>query len=86
MYGEYVKWRFSRSKYVLLNDATKYLFDINVYFYIQLSLFQLYVRDTVIRDFPRFKHRGVLIDSARHFMRKQVIFDVLVSILLPFKT
>lgn len=38
---------------------------------------QLYIRDTLIRDFPRFKHRGVLIDSARHFMTNDVIYDVL---------
>ncbi|XP_052063159.1 beta-hexosaminidase subunit beta-like [Mytilus californianus] len=38
---------------------------------------QLYVRDTSIRDFPRFKHRGVLVDSARHFMTKEVMLDIL---------
>ncbi|XP_063441948.1 beta-hexosaminidase subunit beta-like [Mytilus trossulus] len=38
---------------------------------------QYFVRDTLIRDFPRFKHRGVLVDSARHFMTKDVIYNVL---------
>ncbi|XP_062580301.1 beta-hexosaminidase subunit beta-like [Saccostrea cucullata] len=35
------------------------------------------IRKTRIVDFPRFPHRGVLIDSARHFMSKTTIFQML---------
>ncbi|XP_060596365.1 uncharacterized protein LOC132750412 isoform X1 [Ruditapes philippinarum] len=37
----------------------------------------LYIRDTVINDYPRFSHRGLLIDSSRHFIFKETIYDVL---------
>ncbi|XP_074646200.1 beta-hexosaminidase subunit alpha-like [Tubulanus polymorphus] len=32
-----------------------------------------YVNRTVIKDFPRWRHRGVLVDTARHFMRKETL-------------
>ncbi|XP_062582500.1 beta-hexosaminidase subunit alpha-like [Saccostrea cucullata] len=35
------------------------------------------IRKTRIVDFPRFPHRGILIDSARHFMSKTTIFQML---------
>lgn len=38
---------------------------------------ELYIKDTVINDYPRFSHRGVLIDSSRHFIFKETIFDAL---------
>ncbi|KAK3097517.1 hypothetical protein FSP39_010397, partial [Pinctada imbricata] len=38
---------------------------------------QYYIPETTIYDFPRFPHRGVLIDSSRHYMSKNVIFDVM---------
>ncbi|KAK3603826.1 hypothetical protein CHS0354_042831 [Potamilus streckersoni] len=38
---------------------------------------ELYIKDVVINDYPRFRHRGVHIDSSRHFIFKEVIFDVL---------
>lgn len=37
----------------------------------------LYIRDTVINDYPRFPHRGLLIDSSRHFIFKETIYDAL---------
>ncbi|KAK3085925.1 hypothetical protein FSP39_010784 [Pinctada imbricata] len=37
----------------------------------------LYIKDSVINDYPRFPHRGLLIDSSRHFIFKEVIYDVL---------
>lgn len=38
---------------------------------------ELYIKDTTINDYPRFQHRGILLDSSRHFIFKDVIFDVL---------
>ncbi|XP_021364463.1 beta-hexosaminidase subunit beta-like isoform X1 [Mizuhopecten yessoensis] len=38
---------------------------------------QFYIKETIIEDFPRFPHRGVLIDSSRHYIQKEVILDVL---------
>ncbi|XP_069112408.1 uncharacterized protein [Argopecten irradians] len=38
---------------------------------------ELYIRDTVINDYPRFSHRGILLDSSRHYLFKETIFDVL---------
>lgn len=38
---------------------------------------QFYIKETTIEDFPRFPHRGILIDSARHYLEKDVLFDVL---------
>ncbi|XP_052815618.1 uncharacterized protein LOC128242495 isoform X2 [Mya arenaria] len=37
----------------------------------------LYIRDTVINDYPRFSHRGMMIDTSRHFLFKETILDVL---------
>jgi hypothetical protein len=44
-----------------------------------LLSFQLFINKTVIKDFPRFKHRGVLIDTARHFLNKRTLLKNLVS-------
>ena len=44
---------------------------------IELSLVQYIVRTTMIMDQPRFTHRGVMIDSARHFLSVKLIYDVL---------
>ncbi|KAL5021202.1 hypothetical protein ScPMuIL_000357 [Solemya velum] len=38
---------------------------------------ELYIKDTVINDYPRFIHRGLLIDTSRHYIFKEVIFDVM---------
>ena len=40
---------------------------------------QLYVRETTIRDFPRFPHRGILVDTARHYIHKDVLKQMMVS-------
>lgn len=35
------------------------------------------IRDTKIEDFPRFRHRGVLVDTARHYIKKETIFQIM---------
>ena len=39
--------------------------------------FQYQVNSTQILDHPRFTHRGVMVDSSRHFLSKRVLFDTL---------
>ncbi|XP_052815810.1 beta-hexosaminidase subunit beta-like isoform X2 [Mya arenaria] len=38
---------------------------------------QVYAKETEIEDKPRFPHRGILIDTSRHYIHKHVIRDVL---------
>lgn len=35
------------------------------------------IRDTKIEDFPRFIHRGILVDTARHYIKKETIFQIM---------
>ena len=39
------------------------------------NYFQYHINSTQILDSPRFSHRGILIDSSRHFLSKRVILD-----------
>ena len=41
-------------------------------------VFQYFVNKTSINDFPRFPHRGILLDTARHFLSKSTIIKNLV--------
>lgn len=38
-----------------------------------------FVNETVIRDHPRFPHRGLMIDSARHYLSVGIIEQVIES-------
>lgn len=40
---------------------------------------QYFVNETIIRDYPRFPHRGLMIDSARHFLPISIIEQVMES-------
>ncbi|XP_050423031.1 beta-hexosaminidase subunit beta-like [Adelges cooleyi] len=35
------------------------------------------IRDTTIKDHPKYKHRGYMLDTSRHFLSLQMIFDSL---------
>ncbi|XP_005093305.1 uncharacterized protein LOC101855238 [Aplysia californica] len=39
----------------------------------------LYIKETVISDYPRFPHRGLHIDTSRHFLFKEIILDIIES-------
>lgn len=38
---------------------------------------QLRLNNTIVRDFPRYKHRGLLIDTSRHFLPLEQIYQTL---------
>ncbi|XP_059163541.1 uncharacterized protein LOC131946628 [Physella acuta] len=40
---------------------------------------QLYIKETTISDYPRFPHRGLHIDTSRHYLFKEVLLDILDS-------
>lgn len=39
---------------------------------------QLFINKTEIEDFPRFPHRGLLLDTSRHYLPLPSILDTLV--------
>lgn len=40
---------------------------------------QYYINETEIVDFPRFPHRGLLLDTSRHYLPLRVILETLVG-------
>lgn len=40
---------------------------------------QYYVNETEIVDFPRFPHRGLLLDTSRHYLPLRAILETLVG-------
>lgn len=36
-----------------------------------------YINVTSINDFPRFSHRGLMIDSARHYQPESIFYEIL---------
>lgn len=41
---------------------------------------QFFINKTEIEDFPRFPHRGLLLDTSRHYLPLPSILDTLVSL------
>ncbi|KAI8790496.1 beta-hexosaminidase subunit alpha isoform X2 [Biomphalaria glabrata] len=39
----------------------------------------LYIKETVVSDYPRFPHRGLHVDTSRHYLFKEVLLDILDS-------
>lgn len=39
----------------------------------------LYIKETVVSDYPRFPHRGLHIDTSRHFLFKEILLDIIDS-------
>ncbi|XP_078335078.1 beta-hexosaminidase subunit beta-like isoform X2 [Crassostrea virginica] len=35
------------------------------------------IRKTKIEDFPRFRHRGIMVDTARHYIEKETLFQIM---------
>lgn len=46
-----------------------------------LSVLQYYINETEIVDFPRFPHRGLLLDTSRHYLPLRAILETLVGCL-----
>ena len=44
-----------------------------------LLWFQFFINKTEIEDFPRFRHRGILLDTSRHFLPVPTILKTLVN-------
>jgi hypothetical protein len=44
-----------------------------------LLRFQYQINSTYVSDLPRFSHRGVMLDSSRHYLSKKVIVMNLVK-------
>lgn len=42
---------------------------------------QYYINKTEILDFPRFPHRGLLLDTSRHYLPLRAILETLVGCL-----
>lgn len=40
---------------------------------------QYYINETEIVDFPRFPHRGLLLDTSRHYLPLRAILETLVG-------
>uniref|UniRef100_A0A669AXA9 Beta-hexosaminidase n=1 Tax=Oreochromis niloticus TaxID=8128 RepID=A0A669AXA9_ORENI len=71
---------------VTSDESCEYLlFLVHVMFYRSLETFSQLVSEdeygaksinaTIINDFPRFQHRGILLDSSRHFLPIKVILS-----------
>ena len=70
----YPKWKSSGK---LINSLTHTIVKSvsGILFYHSCFYFKAKLKSTSVMDFPRFTYRGIMLDSSRHFLPKNLILD-----------
>lgn len=84
-YRQYVPMNYGQTQWIMkkLSSITINFKTLLLVYMLHILLFyKVLIRDTKIEDFPRFRHRGVLVDTARHYIKKETIFQIMVRYIL----